>query len=73
MVGIASEFIGEEQRDEKAKTTTSVQCLVTFFRFYCLVTTHKLKFEFTSQTGSANHASSRLFSRGTEKKVEIWT
>lgn len=30
IVGIASEFIGEEQRDKKAKTTTSVQCVMTF-------------------------------------------
>ena len=30
IVGIASKFIGEDQRDEKAKTTTSVPCLMTF-------------------------------------------
>ena len=30
IVGVASKFIGEDQREEKAKTTTNVQCLMTF-------------------------------------------
>ena len=71
IVGIASKFIGEDQRDEKAKTTQMFS-VWWHFRFYCFVTTHKLNFEFMSQTGSATHESSRLFSRGNEKEVEIW-
>ena len=37
IVGIASEFIGEEQRDKKAKNDNKCSVCDDIFRFYCFV------------------------------------
>lgn len=68
-VRVSADFFGEYQSDEEEKLMCLAFNDISHFRFFR--EDALTKFWITSQTWSATHASSSLFSAKAERKVEI--
>lgn len=68
-VRVSADFFGEYQSDEEGKHTCLALNDISHFRVFR--EDALIKLWITSQTWSATHASSRVFSAKAERKVEI--